>query len=141
MTSTLSYRVATILLVLYAAAHQLGFRSPDPRWQADATITAMKTTFEVQGVTRSYWDFFSGFGFFCTGFLLFCAVLAWQLSTLPPEMLQRLTLVRWAFATCFVCLTLVTWRYVFAAPMAFTAVVAIALLLAAWLPPATKVVL
>jgi hypothetical protein len=55
MSSARLYRVASVLLVLYAAAHQFGFRQVDPRWNADATVTAMKTTFQVQGQRRSYW--------------------------------------------------------------------------------------
>jgi hypothetical protein len=132
MSSRALYRVASVILVLYATAHGLGFRKADPRWNADATIAAMKTTFEVQGQTRSYWDFFSGFGFFCTGLVLLCAVLAWQLAGLPADVLARLKLVRLAFAVCFVALTIVAWRYVFLVPTVFTAIVAVILVPAAW---------
>lgn len=131
MSSALLYRAASVLLLLYAAGHQLGFRRVDPKWNADATVAAMKTTFEVQGQTRSYWNFFSGFGFFVTGLLLFAAILAWQLGALPGDVLQRLNLVRWAFAACFVALTILTWRYFFPAPTIFSALVALALVLAA----------
>jgi hypothetical protein len=131
MSSARLYRVASVLLVLFAAAHSLGFRNVDPTWNADATVAAMKMTFQVQGQTRSYWDFFSGFGFFCTGLLLFCAFLAWQLGTLPADMLHKLKPVRWAFAACFVALTLITLLYIFPAPTIFTALVALVLILAA----------
>ena len=132
MSSALLYRVASALLLLYAVGHQLGFRRVDPKWNADATVAAMKATFQVQGQTRSYWDFFSGFGFFCTGLLLFAAILAWQLGASPAEVLQTLTLTRWAFAACFVVLTILTWRYFFPAPTSFSALVALTLVLAAW---------
>ena len=132
MSPALLYRAASALLLLYAAGHQLGFRRVDPKWNAEATVAAMKTTFQVQGQTRSYWDFFSGFGFFCTGLLLFAAILAWQLGALPAEVLRTLTLVRWAFAACFVVLTILTWRYFFPAPTGFSAAVALTLVLAAW---------
>ena len=138
MSPALLYRAASALLLLYAAGHQLGFRRVDPKWNAEATVAAMKTTFQVQGQTRSYWDFFSGFGFFCTGLLLFAAILAWQLGALPAEVLQTLTLVRWAFAACFVVLTILTWRYFFPAPTIFSALVALTLVLAAWQSPGTK---
>ena len=138
MASKVLYRVSSVILVLYAAMHQLGFRQVDPSWHADATVTAMKTTFEVMGATRSYWDFFSGFGFFATGLLLFCAVLAWQLGGLPAELLNRLKVVRWVFAACFIGLTIVTWRYIFLAPTVFTALLALTLVLAAWRGTAAK---
>jgi hypothetical protein len=132
MSSARLYRAASVVLLIYAAAHSFGFRQVDPRWNADATVAAMKTTFEVQGVMRGYWDFFSGFGFFCTGLLLFCAVLAWELGGLPADMLRRLKMVRWAFAACFIGLTAVTWFYIFPLPVIFTAVAALVLVLAAW---------
>jgi hypothetical protein len=132
MSSALLYRVASVVLLLYAAAHQFGFRQVDPRWNADATVIAMKAMFQVQGQTRSYWDFFSAFGFFSTGFLLFSAILSWELAALPAGMLYRLRRVRWAFAACFVALTIVAWQYVFPAPTTFTALVALVLVLAAW---------
>jgi hypothetical protein len=132
MSSALLYRIASVVLVLYAAAHQFGFRQADPRWNAGASVTAMKATFQVQGQTRSYWDFFSAFGFIWTGALLFFAILAWQLATMPADVLHGLKLVRWAFAACFVAVTLLTWRYVFPVPSIFSALVALPLVLAAW---------
>jgi hypothetical protein len=132
MSTGLTYRAASVLLLIYAAAHQLGFRQVDPKWNADATVAAMRaTTFVVQGQTRSYWDFFSGFGFFCTGLLLFAAVLAWQLGGLAGSVLQTLKVARWAFAGCFVVLTVLTWRYFFPAPTIFSALVSVALVLGA----------
>jgi hypothetical protein len=131
MPTTLSYRIASVALLLYAAGHQIGFRQVDPRWNAEATVTAMKIPFEVSGNMRSYWDFYSGFGFFCTGLLLFAAVLAWQLGALTPEVLRQLRLVRWAIAACFAALTVMTWRYFFPAPTIFSAIVAACLVLAA----------
>lgn len=131
MSSARLYRVASVVLVLFAAGHSFGFRQVDPRWNAEGTVMAMKTPFEVQGVMRGYWDFFSGFGFFATGLLLFCAVLAWELGGLPADTLKRLKMTRWAFAACFVGLTAVTWFYIFPVPVIFTAVVALILVAAA----------
>lgn len=131
MSPSRMYLVAAVLLVLFAAAHTYGFRQVGPTWNADATVAAMKTTFQVQGQTRSYWGFFTGFGFFSTVTVLFCAVLAWQLSALPAEVLVRLTLVRWALAGCFVALTGLTWIYIAPVPAIFSAVITIVLALAA----------
>jgi hypothetical protein len=127
------YRVASVLLVLFGVAHQLGFRSVDPHWGVDSVIGALKTTqFQVQGMTRTYWDFFSGFGFFITVLLFFAAILAFQLARLSKDTLRSLGLVTWAFALAFVVIALITWRYIFPAPLAFASLVALCLLLAAW---------
>jgi hypothetical protein len=133
VSPSLLYRVASALLVLFALGHQLGFRQVDPRWGVDSALGALKAIqFQVQGMTRTYWDFFSAFGFFVTVFLLFSAILAFQLAGLPKETLRRLSLVRWAFALSFVVISLLTWRYVFIAPLVFSSLVALCLLLAAW---------
>jgi hypothetical protein len=131
MSATRMYRVASVLLVLYAAAHQFGFRQVDPRWNADGTVMAMKMVFDVQGQSRSYWDFFSAFGFFATSFLLFAALLAWQLAAAPAAVRNELKMMRWAFAACFVVLTIITWLYVFPLPAIFSGATALVLVLAA----------
>lgn len=133
MSPSLLYRIASVLLALFAAAHQLGFRNVDPSWGVDSALGTLKAArFQVQGMTRSYWDFFSGFGFFVTVLLLFAAVLAFQLGGLPRETLRSLGLVRWAFALSFVAITILTWRYFFIAPLVFSGLVAVCLVMAAW---------
>ena len=133
MSSSLLYRIASVLLVLFGLGHQLGFRRVDPRWGVDATIGALKATqFQVQGMTRTYWDFFSGFGFFVTVLLFFAAILAFQLAGLSKETLRSLGLVTWAFALAFVVITLLTWRYFFIAALVSSSLVALCLLAAAW---------
>lgn len=133
MSAALLYRVSAILLLLFAAGHQMGFRKVDPRWGVTALIDGLRSTpFEVHGVRRTYWSFFSGFGFFVTVLLLFSAVLSWQLAGLPATTLASLRVISWAFAGCYVVLALLTWRYFFAAPLAFAALVALGLVLAAW---------
>jgi len=122
-----------VLLVLFGLGHQLGFRRVDPRWGVDSAIGALKATqFQVQGMTRTYWDFFSGFGFFVTVLLFFSAILAFQLAGLSKESLRSLRVVTWAFALSFVVITLLTWRYFFIAPLVFSSLVALCLLMAAW---------
>ena len=133
MSPSLLYRVASALLVLFGLGHQLGFRQVDPRWGVDSAIGALKATqFQVQGMTRTYWDFFSAFGFFVTVFLFFSAILAFQLAGLSKENLRSFSLVTWAFASSFVVITLLTWRYFFVAPLVFSSLVALCLLMAAW---------
>jgi hypothetical protein len=133
MSPAFLYRIASILLVLFAAGHTLGFRQVDPRWGLDATIGALKATqFQVQGFTRSYWGFYTGFGFFVTVLLVFAGILAWQLGALPKDTLRSLRVVTWALALSFVAVTFLSWRYFFIAPVIFSGVIAACLLLAAW---------
>ena len=91
MRAPLFYRIASVLLMLFAVGHTFAFRQNNPEWEADAVIGLMRSVdFDALGFNRSYWDFFSGFGFIFSVFLVFTGVLAWQLSRLPSETLIRM---------------------------------------------------
>ena len=88
MKASLFYRIASVLLLLFAAGHTFGFRQNNPQWRADAVLGLMRSVhFDAQGFTRTYWDFFSAFGLFFSVFLLFAVVLAWLPGGLPIETL------------------------------------------------------
>src|SRR5262245_67493 len=132
MSASILYRISAVLLVLFAAGHQLGFRSVSPDWHADEVVRGMQVTrFAVQGFSRTYWGFFSGFGFFVTAFLIFSAMLAWHFARSPRELLVREAPILWAFAGCYVIIALLTWAYFFLAPGVFATLVAATLILAA----------
>jgi len=91
MKASLLYRIASVLLLLFAIGHTLGFRQSDPAWGVGPPIDLMRSIhFDAQGFSRTYWDFFSAFGLFFSVFLLFPAVLAWQLGGLPAEIFVRM---------------------------------------------------
>ena len=133
MKPSILYRIASVLLVLFAVAHTLAFRQSDPSWKVDSVIGAMQTVrFNVQGFDRTYWDFFVAFGFFFSVFLVLATVLAWQMGGLPPAHLASMRLTAWAFALCFLGITLLTWRYVFIPPLIFSALITAVLIAGAW---------
>ncbi len=133
MKASLLYRIASVLLLLFALGHTLGFRHVDPAWGIDSIIGALRSThFDAQGFNRTYWDFFTGFGIFVTVLLLFIAVLSWQLGGLPKESLAAMPLATWGLAICFVVVTFLSWRYFFMVPVIFSGVTTIFLVLAAW---------
>src|SRR4051812_34488449 len=65
MNASILYRIAAVLLLLFAAGHTLGFsQPPDPLWGVDALLSSMRSIhFDVLGFNRTYWDFFLGAGF------------------------------------------------------------------------------
>ena len=134
MKPSLVYRIAAVLLVLFAVGHTLGFQQSDPSWGVDSLLGLMRSSrFEVQGFTRSYWDLFLAAGFSVGAFYLFSAVLAWQLAGLPAETLAGMRLSVWAFALCFAVIALVSFRYLFVIPIVFSVLVTACLIAGAWL--------
>jgi hypothetical protein len=134
MGASLLYRISSGLLVLFALGHTIGFRRVDPRWNVDGVVNGMRSvSFDVQGLHRTYWDFFSGFGLFVSVFLVFGAILAWQFGSMSRERLSAIPIQRWSFAICFVFIAVLSWRYFFVAPGVFSTLVALGLVGAAWL--------
>jgi hypothetical protein len=132
MRASMFYRIAAVLLLLFAVGHTLGFRQSDPQWGVDALLGSMRSVhFDAQGFTRTYWDFFSAFGLFFSVFLLFAAVLAWLLGGLPAETLARVRSIAWALAICFVAVTALSWRYAFTTPIVFSTLITLCLTAAA----------
>src|SRR5438046_5588341 len=108
MKASIFYRIAAVLLLLFAVGHTLGFRQSDPTWGVDTLLGSMRSVhFDVQGFNRTYWDLFVAAGFSVGVFYLFAAVLAWLLGGLPSatlaDMLVNLGEVVLLFAYVEVC--------------------------------------
>ena len=131
MLPVILYRVSAVVLLLFAAGHQLGFRNVDPQWKADTAVAGMRDVrFPIQGFQRTYWEFFSGFGFFVTTLLLFSAYFAWCVGGLSPDARRQIVSLLWAFAIAYVVIAILTWRYFFMAPGLFASIVALLLVVA-----------
>jgi hypothetical protein len=133
MNASTFYRIAAVLLLLFALGHTLGFRQSDPKWGVDALLGSMRSIrFDVQGFKRTYWDLFVAAGFSVGVFYLFAAILAWQMGSLPAPTLALMRGTAWAFALCFAAITVVSWRYLFILPIAFSMLITLCLTAAAW---------
>ena len=133
------YRISSVLLLLFAVGHIVGFCQSDPTWGVDALLGSMRSVhFDVQGFSRTYWDLFLAAGFSVGVFYLFAAVLAWQLGGLPAETLAVMRVTVWALALCFAAITVVSWRYLFILPIVFSMVITLFLTAAAWLSAKTR---
>lgn len=134
MKASVLYRIAAALLLVFAVGHTLGFRQSDAAWGVDALLGSMRSIhFDVQGFSRSYWDLFVAAGFSVGVFYLFAAVLAWQLGGLPAETLAVMRITVWSLALCFAAITVVSWKYLFILPIAFSLGITVCLTAAAWL--------
>ena len=138
MKAPILYRISSVLLLLFAAGHTLGFRETDPKWGVDSLIGSMRSVrFDVQGFSRTYWDFYVGFGLFVSVFLVLAAVLAWHLGGLAPKTLALARGPAWALVICFAAVTILSWRYFFIVPVVFASVITLCLAAAAWLAAKT----
>jgi len=133
MKASLLYRISSILLVLFAIGHTLGFLQIDPKWGVDSLVQSMKSThFNVSGAERTYWDFFVGFGLFVTALMLLASLIAWQFGSFPPETLAAMRFGAWGFVGCFAVVAYLSWRYFFIVPVVFSIAIFLCLAAAAW---------
>jgi hypothetical protein len=134
MKASTIYRIAAVLLLVFAVSHTLFFRQSDPKWGVDALLGSMQSIhFDVQGFNRTYWDLFVAAGFSVGVLYLFAAILAWQLGRLPVATLALMRSTVWAFALSFAAITVVSWKYLFIIPVAFSLAITVCLTAAAWL--------
>jgi hypothetical protein len=135
LKAAILYRIASVIFVLFAAGHTVGFLTlvpPSP--EARAVYEGMNSVhFQLRGESFSYGGFYRGFGLSITVTLLFSAFLAWYLGTLAGSNPQAIGWLGWAFTLVQVISIVLSWKYFATGPAIFAAVVAICLGWAAWL--------
>ena len=119
-------------MFLYFAGHTLGAPWTPGEGPADkAVIEAMKSDhFPALGSTRSYWDFYFGFGVSISVFQLLLAVVLWQLATFAKTDATRLRPVIAAFLVAFVLNAVLGWMYFFIIPVVMALLISICLAIA-----------
>lgn len=106
MRAALPFRVCAVMLLLFAVGHTYGFLHFIPSTAAGVAVkTAMDgVAFPLGKAQRSYGDFYRGFGLFITAYLLFAAVIAFQL----PRLLLAAPESFWLIAVGFLLVQMAT---------------------------------
>lgn len=133
MKASIIYRIVAVLLLLFAVGHTFGFSLIDPKWGVDATVGSMHSIrFDIGGFRRTLWDFYLAAGLMVGLFFLLCAILAWQLASMPPDALRRMRFLTWSFALAFAGIAALAWIYLFVIPIVFSTVITLCLAAGAW---------
>ena len=135
MKAALLYRIASVLLVVFAVGHTVGFlKFTPPTPQGLAVRDAMKNVrFPLGGSQYSYGQFYDGFGLFATIYLLFAAFLAWYLGGLAAKAPLAIGSLGWMFFALHIASLVVCWIYFLSPPVVLSALIAICTGWAAWL--------
>jgi hypothetical protein len=131
VTTTLLLRIASVISLLFTAGHTMGgLRKWSPMGD-NAVLKAMTDVrFDTMGANRSYLDFFMGFGWSISVFMLMQTILLWQLASLARTDPARLRSTIAVIAIATVASGVIAWRFIFPVPAVFSGVLAIALALA-----------
>jgi hypothetical protein len=127
MSAAVILRIAAVLAAVQGTAHGTLFLRARPRHGPAevAVIEAMQSNrFDFAGATRSYWDFYVGYGLQAAAACLVEAVLFWQLARMAESQpaLVRPTVA--LFVLVNVGHALLTARYFFYLPIVFDLAIA-----------------
>jgi hypothetical protein len=121
LSPTLLLRIASVLTVLHCIGHTIGgVFSVDapPGTKEGAVVSMMKSNeFDVIGATRSFWDFFIGYGLTISVSSLLQAVVFWQLASIAKTETRRIRPIIAAFLLANLGFALLAWRYFFIPPL------------------------
>lgn len=134
MRAALPFRICAGILVLFAIGHTYGFLHFVPATPAGAAVkTAMDTTVFAFGRSmRSYGDFYRGFGLLVTAYLLFAAVIAFELPRLLEPSPQSFRLVAAAFFVVQLIAAILSWTCFASPPGIFSTAVVLCIAWGMW---------
>ncbi len=120
MTTTLWLRISSVIALLLGAGHTLGSRKYWSPMGENPVLQAMRDTrFETMGVSRSYLDFYMGFGYSLSVAELMLAVLLWQLAGAAPTDARRVRSMVGVIALATAASGFISWHYIFPVPAFF----------------------
>ena len=131
MTTTLWLRISSVIALLFAAGHALGGRSDWSPMADNPVIDSMRTVpFQVMGVTRTYLDFYLGFGYSIAVTQVMMAVILWQLAGLARTDARRIRPIIAVITLASVLGAAIAWHFILPLPAFFSLVLTATLAIA-----------
>ena len=130
MKPTLFLRIASVLTLVHGALHTIGgvLSKPEPG-VGEATYAIMQSNyFHVLGQTRSYADFYRGFGLAITLFLIAEGLVFWFLAPVAKNHPLELRPILWIFMIAYVVFAVISQTYFFMGPVIAELLIAACLL-------------
>lgn len=132
MSTTLLLRIASVVTLLFAVGHSMGAPWTPVDGPAPASVVeAMKSVaFDAMGSSRTFWDFYFGFGVSISIYLMVQAAVLWLLATLAktqPNSVRPFVVI---LLVAYAANVYVTWRYFFLIPLVLAIIMVICLVLA-----------
>lgn len=128
ITPTVLFRVAAVLTLLYGLAHSSGYPwTPAIAPREAALLENMRALrFEAEGASRTYWEFYLGFGLIISAFLFVQGCALWFCGSLSKEGNRTRPLAA-VFALGFAVNAALSQMFFFAAPVVLAVAIAIVL--------------
>ena len=131
MKTTYLLRAAAIVTLFFFAGHTSGYPwTPDAGPASLAVVDAMKGhSFDVVGSTRTYWDFYIGFGLAISLFQLLQAVVLWQLAAMARVNAAAVRPIIAVFCIAYFINAVLAVKFLFVIPVVTSLIIALLLAL------------
>lgn len=131
MTATVLLRISAVISLFFAIGHSLGgMKQWSPMGENEILKSMSTVRFDVMGASRSYLDFFMGFGWSISVALLLQSALLWQLASLARVDGMQVRPMIGMFALASLASGVIAWRFIFPVPALFSAALLIILVAA-----------
>jgi hypothetical protein len=131
MNGVMWLRISAIVSLLFAGGHTLGGRSSWSPVGDNEVLVSMRTVhFHFQGVSRSFLDFYRGFGYSLSVFLVLQGIVLWQLAVIAKTQPHAIRPLVASFAIASVIGAVITWIFIFPIPAMFSAALTSCLVIA-----------
>ena len=118
-------RAASIVMFLFFAGHTAGgMQSWSPAGDTPVLQMMRSVRYNAGGVVRTYFDFYAGFGWTLSIFLLLQAVLLWQLASIAKSEPRRTRPLIGSFLIATIAAAIVQSQLVVPVPVVFGVVLA-----------------
>jgi len=128
MSATLALRIASLTSLLFSVGHIIGGLKKWSPMGDNAVLKAMTDArFNVMGQSRSYLDFYLGFGWSIAVAMLLQSVLLWQMASIARTNAVQVRPMIAMFAGATLISGLIAWQFIFPIPAACSGILFIVL--------------
>lgn len=129
--TTLWLRIACGISLLFTVGHSMGgLKRWSPMGDNEVLRQMTAVRFDAMGASRSYLDFYMGFGWSISIAMVLQTILLWQLASLARTNARGVRPMIAGFALATVASGVIAWRFIFPLPALFSAALVIALVIA-----------
>lgn len=128
MNVVLWLRISSIVSFLFAVGHTLGGGKAWSPIGETAVLASMRSyQFNVEGVTRTYLDFYKGFGYSLSVSMFLQAIVLWQLIAIAQTNPALVRPIVGTFAAASIAGVILSGVFLFPIPVVFGAALSICL--------------
>jgi hypothetical protein len=128
MNPFLLLRIASILSLLFATGHTSGgINLWSPAGETEVLRAMRSFHFDAMDVSRTYLDFYLGFGLTISVYLLLQSVVLWQLAAIARSDAPLIRPLIGTFLLASIVSTALAWRFFFIIPVICSAAIAVCL--------------